>query len=108
MARAIEQKSIYEIEKHIVLPDGTRKSLHVIGHPVLNSSAEVVQFIGTVTDITERKRAEQRLRGSEARFRTFVDHATDAFMLFGEDKTVVDVNRQACKRWGTLSRNSSG
>ena len=100
VARAIEQKSIYEIEKHIVLPDGTRKSLHVIGHPVLNSSAEVVQFIGTVTDITEQKRAEQRLRGSEARFRTFVDHATDAFMLFGEDKTVVDVNRQACEALG--------
>ena len=73
-----------------------------------NSSAEVVQFIGTVTDITERKRAEQRLRGSEARFRTFVDHATDAFMLFGEDKTVVDVNRQACEALGTLGRNSSG
>ena len=59
-----------------------------------------MQFIGTVTDITERKRAEQRLRGSEARFRTFVDHATDAFMLFGEDKTVVDVNRQACEALG--------
>jgi PAS domain S-box-containing protein len=100
VARAIEQKSDYEIEKHIVLPDGTRKSLHAIGHPVLNSSGEVVQFIGTVTDITERKRAEEQLRGSEARFRTFVDHATDAFMLFGEDKTVVDVNRQACEALG--------
>jgi PAS domain S-box-containing protein len=55
---------------------------------------------GSVTDITERKRAEQRLRASEARFRTFVDHATDAFMLFGEDKTVVDVNRQACEALG--------
>jgi PAS domain S-box-containing protein len=100
VARAIEQKSDYEMEKHILLPDGTRKSLHAIGHPVLNTSGEVLQFIGTVTDITERKLAEQQLRGSEARFRTFVDHATDAFMLFGEDKTVVDVNRQACEALG--------
>jgi PAS domain S-box-containing protein len=29
-----------------------------------------------------------------------VDHATDAFMLFGEDKTVADVNRQACEALG--------
>jgi PAS domain S-box-containing protein len=100
VARAIERKSIYEIEKHIVLPDGTRKSLHAIGHPVLDSSGQVVQFIGTVTDITELKHAEQGLRASEARFRTFVDHATDAFMLFGEDKTIVDVNRQACEALG--------
>ena len=100
VARAIEQKADYEMEKRVVLPDGTRKSLHAIGHPVLNGYGEVVQFIGTVTDITERKHAEQRLRASEARFRTFVDHATDAFMLFGEDKTVVDVNRQACEALG--------
>jgi PAS domain S-box-containing protein len=98
--RAIKDKSDYELEKRLVLPDGTTRYLHAIGHPVLNSSGEVVQFTGTITDITERKRAERELRTSEARFRTFVDHATDAFMLFGEDKTVVDVNRQACQALG--------
>ena len=41
-----------------------------------------------------------RLRASEARFRTFVDHATDAFFLLDEDWTVLDVNRQACDGLG--------
>src|SRR5262249_425663 len=81
--RAIRDKADYESEKGVVVLDGTTRYLHAIGHPVLNSSAEVIQFMGTVTDITERKHSEQELRASEARFRTFVDHATDAFMLFG-------------------------
>jgi PAS domain S-box-containing protein len=56
--------------------------------------------LSVVRDITERKRAEDRLRESEARFRTFVDHATDAFFLLDEQLCVVDVNRQACESLG--------
>lgn len=38
--------------------------------------------------------------GSEARYRTFVDFAADAFMVHTEDATVIDVNRQACENLG--------
>jgi PAS domain S-box-containing protein len=41
-----------------------------------------------------------KVRASEARFRTFVDHATDAFLLLDEDWTVLDVNRHACDALG--------
>ena len=41
-----------------------------------------------------------KLRASEARFRTFVDHATDAFFLLDDHLTVLDVNRQACDGLG--------
>jgi PAS domain S-box-containing protein len=37
-----------------------------------------------------------KLRASEQRFRSFVDHATDAFLLLDDDWTLLDVNRQAC------------
>ena len=60
-----------------------------------------IGVLGTLIDNTERRRAEDELRASEARFRTFVDHATDAFFLLDEQLVVVDVNRQACEslRW---------
>ena len=63
--RAISEKADYEVEYRLVFPDVTTKHVHVVGHPVLNSSGEVVQFIGSVTDITERKRAEALLAGEK-------------------------------------------
>jgi PAS domain S-box-containing protein len=64
--RAIAEASGYEVEFRILLPDGTVKYIHTVGHPVLNSSGDLVQFVGTSTDITERKRGEEALRRSEA------------------------------------------
>jgi signal transduction histidine kinase len=45
------------------------KWIHTVGHPVLSSAGDLEQFVGSSTDITERKSAEQereRLRQLEA------------------------------------------
>jgi PAS domain S-box-containing protein len=67
--KAIDQKLAAEVEYRIVLPDGTIKYTHGIGRPILNTKGEVVEVVGTVMDITERKRAEEereRLRRLES------------------------------------------
>jgi PAS domain S-box-containing protein len=58
------------------------------------------RFLCLVRDITERKGVEDELRKTEARFRSFVDHATDGFFLFDEHQALLDVNRQACESLG--------
>jgi PAS domain S-box-containing protein len=63
--RAIREKSEYDVEFRILLPDGTLKYMHTVGHPVLDASGELIQFVGSSTDVTERKLAEQTLRRSE-------------------------------------------
>jgi len=58
-----------DVESRIVKPDGTVKHIHGIGHPVLSATEELVQVLGTMVDVTERKRAEEardKLRQLEA------------------------------------------
>jgi PAS domain S-box-containing protein len=60
--RAIAQSSDYEIEFRILLPDGMLKWIRTVGHPVLSPAGELVQFVGSSMDITERKHAEEELQ----------------------------------------------
>jgi len=63
--QAIAEKSEYKAEFRILLPDGSVKHIHTVGHPVLNASGDLVQFVGSSTDITERKHAEEALRQAQ-------------------------------------------
>jgi PAS domain S-box-containing protein len=49
-------------EYRVLLPDGTVRHIGASGHPVLNEDGELIEFIGTAMDVTERKRLEGRLR----------------------------------------------
>jgi PAS domain S-box-containing protein len=64
--RAIGEKSDYEVEFRILLPAGTVRYIHTVGHPVVNASGDLVEFVGSSIDVTQRKRAEA-LREGESR-----------------------------------------
>ena len=57
--RALREKIHYEHDYRIVHPDGSIRNIHTIGHPVLSPSGDIVEFVGTVMDVTERRQAEQ-------------------------------------------------
>src|SRR5207237_3104233 len=46
-------------------PNGYVKDIHAVGHPVSDEAGHFVEFVGTVIDVTESKRAEEALRASE-------------------------------------------
>jgi PAS domain S-box-containing protein len=62
--RASREKAAFDIQHRLLMPDGRVKYLHVVGRPSANDE-ESSEFVGAVTDITERKRAEADLRRSE-------------------------------------------
>src|SRR4030095_11444172 len=61
LERAIRERTDYELDWRMVPSDGTMKYLHAEGHPAFHSSGDLVESVGTVMDVTERKRAERRL-----------------------------------------------
>jgi PAS domain S-box-containing protein len=66
MAKAAREKMGFEFDYRIVHPGGEVRDIRAIGHPAFNPSSKLVEYVGTVIDITERKRAEETLRQSEA------------------------------------------
>jgi predicted ATPase/signal transduction histidine kinase len=63
--RAIREKIDFAHDYRIVLPDGSFKFLQSFGQSLVNQSGEL-EYIGTVMDITERKRADEALRIAQA------------------------------------------
>src|SRR5713101_511007 len=56
----------FEAQFRLLLPDGTTRYVHGVGHPVFNASGATVEFVGILMDVTERRLAEA-LRDGESR-----------------------------------------
>src|SRR5436190_2018899 len=62
---AIADTADFETDYRVVHPSGAVRHIHAVGHPVCDEAGHVVEFVGTVIDVTESKRAEEALRASE-------------------------------------------
>ena len=99
-AAALRGGPRYDVEYRVVRPDGAVRIVHSRGDVTWDDAGRPLRQFGVLQDITELRRAERELRASEARFRTFVDHALDAFFVLDDGLTVLDVNREACDSMG--------
>ena len=103
LRRAVEEAlrtgTPYELDLEMVRSDGTTRWLIARGEAKRNTSGRIVQLVGTVQDITYRKRAEKTLRESEERFRLATqagkmyayewDVATDAVVRSAESSNIL-------------------
>jgi PAS domain S-box-containing protein len=70
----------FDFEHRLLMSDGSVKYVRVVGHPARDESGRF-EFVGAVTDITDRKRGELLLRESEQRFRAIFDEAGTGIAL---------------------------
>ncbi|HEY6770362.1 MAG TPA: sigma 54-interacting transcriptional regulator, partial [Candidatus Sulfotelmatobacter sp.] len=90
---AIRQKAEWEADYRIVHPGGAIRDIHVVCHPVLSTSGHLVEFVGTVIDVTERKRAEEERRSSERELRQMLDLTPQQVAVFGPGGERLYANR---------------
>lgn len=105
--RAIREQTDVDVDHRIVLPDGTVKYAHHVGHPVFNASGDVNQFVGSTLDVTDRKRAEEergRLQADLAhvsRVTTMGELTASLAHEIKQPMTAAVTNAQTCLRWLT-------
>jgi PAS domain S-box-containing protein len=90
--RASRTGTDFEHEYRLLLADGRVKHVHAIAHAVQNASGHR-EFIGAVTDITERKTAEERIREQEAERLQMLDFTPLCIGLVGSDWRPLYANR---------------
>ena len=67
--RVSSEREDFDYEQRLLMPDGSVKYLRVVGHPSTKDQWGRVEFVGAVTDITERKQAERALQQKEISLR---------------------------------------
>jgi PAS domain S-box-containing protein len=83
--RVLQQGGRVEVETVRRRKDGTEIDVSLLAISVKSTSGEHVVNYAIYRDITERKRAEERLRESEARFQTMADTAPVLIWMTGTD-----------------------
>jgi len=105
--RAVSEESDYDVEYRIVPPGATVKYIHTVGHPVFDASGDLVQFVGSLTDITDRKRAEESLRQAQSdlarvnRMTTMGELTASLAHEVNQPIAAAVTNAKTCLRWLT-------
>jgi PAS domain S-box-containing protein len=103
-----DEGSHFDVEFRIVLPDGAIKYVRSTGHPVRNISGDLLEYVGTSIDVTERKRTDEereRLRQAQAdlarvnRVTTMGELTVSLAHEVNQPIAAAITNANTCMRW---------
>jgi PAS domain S-box-containing protein len=90
--QASRDRKGFDFEHRLQVPDGSIKHVRVTARPSWNSLGDL-EFVGAVTDVTEAKQTEDKIRQQEIEVRQIVDLAPQLVSVFGPGRERLYANR---------------
>ncbi len=90
----------FSIDYRIILADGEERIVHIQSEVIFNEKNIPIRMKGTVQDITERKKAEEKLRESEEKYRNIVETANEGILITDNEDIITYVNKKCADMLG--------
>ncbi|PKP01713.1 MAG: hypothetical protein CVU11_14310 [Bacteroidetes bacterium HGW-Bacteroidetes-6] len=88
----------YQVEFRMLSKSGAYRWILARGKIVeYNENNEPIRVIGTHTDITERREAEEARQKTESKYKRLLESMMDGFVFIGVDGKITDCNESYCE-----------
>ena len=91
-----------------IVSDPFKQYIELFSYPIKDESGNVTGVAEFVRDITERKKAEEKMKESEERFRQFFENAPDYCYMISPDGKILNINKSALRALGYRKKEVVG
>src|SRR5215469_4841769 len=112
--RVSRHRTAFDLEHRLLMPNGSVRYVHVVGHPSTDQCGRF-EFVGAVTDITEREQGEaalrqsaQQLENQKAQLDELFEQAPEGVVLLDVEDRILRINPEFTRIFGYTPEEATG